>query len=192
MRESVLERVTGETEVKIKINLDRKERGNISTGLGFFDHMLDLFAFRAGITMDVSCTGDLHIDGHHTVEDVGITLGQAIREALGDKRGIRRYGQALIPMDESLARCVLDISGRAYLVFDADFPSGRAGDMDTELVEEFFRAVATHAGITLHISLLYGGNTHHMIEAIFKAFGCALGEAIAVTGQGVQSTKGVL
>ena len=192
MRESVLERNTNETQVKVGVNLDQKEKGSIGTGIGFFDHMLELFAFRAGITLDVVCKGDLHIDGHHTVEDVGITLGQAISKALGDKKGITRYGQASIPMDESLASCVLDISGRAYLVFDAAFPSERAGDMDTELVEEFFRALCTQAGITLHISLVYGRNTHHMIEAMFKAFGCAFGQAILVSGQGVSSTKGVL
>jgi len=192
MRESILERGTSETQVKVGINLNQKAENNIDTGIGFFDHMLNLFAFRAGITLDLQCKGDLHIDGHHTVEDVGITLGQAIGKALGDKNGIHRYGEASIPMDESLARCVLDISGRPFLVFDAIFPSERIGDMDTELVEEFFRALALHAGITLHISLLYGKNTHHMIEAIFKAFGCAFGSAIAVTGQGVPSTKGVL
>jgi len=192
MRESILERSTSETQVKVEVNLDKEEKGKISTGIGFFDHMLDLFAFRAGISLDVTCQGDLHIDGHHTVEDVGLTLGQAIAKALGDKKGIARYGQASIPMDESLANCVLDISGRAYLVFDAAFPSARAGDMDTELVEEFFRALCTQAGITLHISLVYGRNTHHMIEAIFKAFGCAFGQAIVVRGQGVSSTKGVL
>ena len=192
MREAVLERSTSETQVRVGINLDQKAENSINTGIGFFDHMLNLFAFRAGITLDVTCKGDLHIDGHHTVEDVGITLGQAIAKALGDKNGIARYGQASIPMDESLASCVLDISGRAFLVFNASFPTERAGDMDTELVEEFFRALASQSGITLHINLTYGKNTHHMIEAIFKAFGCAFAQAIAVTGQGVSSTKGVL
>ena len=192
MRKSILERVTNETKVKIELNLDEKSKGSIATGIGFFDHMLELFAFRAGITLNVECKGDLHIDGHHTAEDVGIALGQAIAAALGGKAGINRYGQALVPMDESLAGCVLDISGRAYLVFDARFPSEKAGDFDTELVEEFFRAVAFNSGMTLHINVAYGRNTHHMIEAVFKAFGVALGQAAAVTGEGVQSTKGVL
>ncbi|MCL2588179.1 MAG: imidazoleglycerol-phosphate dehydratase, partial [Oscillospiraceae bacterium] len=139
MRETVLERNTKETDIRIGLNLDQSGESRLETGVGFLDHMLTLFAFRAGIALDVTCRGDLHIDGHHTVEDVGITLGQAIRTALGDKSGIRRYGEASIPMDESLARCVLDISGRPFLVFDANFPSERAGDLDTELVEEFFR-----------------------------------------------------
>ena len=192
MRQSVLERNTKETQVKVELNLDQKDPCKLDTGIGFFDHMLELFAFRASISLSVTCKGDLHIDGHHTVEDVGITLGQAIRAALGDKQGINRYGQAVIPMDESLASCVLDISGRPFLVFDAAFPLGRIGDLDTELVEEFFRAVAQHSGMTLHIKLAYGTNTHHMIEAIFKAFGVAFAQAIAVTGTGVPSTKGVL
>jgi len=155
--------------------------------------MLTLFAFRAGVALDVSCQGDLHIDGHHTAEDVGITLGQAIAKALGDKRGIARYGTASIPMDEALVHCVVDISGRPFLVFNAEFPNERVGDLETELVEEFFRAVTLHAGITLHINLAYGHNTHHMIEAMFKAFGLALGQAVRQTGSGViPSTKGVL
>ncbi|MCL2616076.1 MAG: imidazoleglycerol-phosphate dehydratase HisB [Defluviitaleaceae bacterium] len=192
MRESALERGTNETHIKIGLKLDKKGTSRISTGIGFFDHMLDLFAFRADITLDIECNGDLHIDGHHTAEDVGIALGQAIAAALGNKSGINRYGQASVPMDESLANCVLDISGRAFLVFDAKFPTERAGDFDTELVEEFFRAVAFNSGITLHIGIAYGKNTHHMIEAMFKAFGVALKQAAAVTGEGVQSTKGVL
>ena len=192
MRKSVLERATNETRVKIELDLDKNGTGSIATGIGFLDHMLELFAFRAGITLDVECEGDLRVDGHHTAEDVGIALGQAIAAALGVKSGINRYGQALVPMDESLAGCVLDISGRAFLVFDARFPSEKAGDLDTELVEEFFRAVAFNSGITLHINVAYGKNTHHMIEAIFKAFGLALGQAAAVTGSGVPSTKGVL
>jgi len=192
MRKSILERDTKETQVKAALNLDQKGDCKLNTGVGFFDHMLELFAFRAKISLDVSCRGDLHIDAHHTVEDVGITLGQAITAALGDKDGINRYGQASIPMDESLASCVLDISGRPYLVFDADFPIGRVGDFDTELAEEFFRALAHHAGMTIHIKLAYGRNTHHMLEAIFKAFGAAFAQAIAITGEGVQSSKGVL
>jgi imidazoleglycerol-phosphate dehydratase len=197
MREAVLERVTKETSVKLTLNLDEKADGNkvydnINTGIGFLDHMLTLFAFRACIDLTVDCSGDLGVDGHHTVEDVGICLGQAISKALGDKHGINRYGEAAIPMDECLANCVLDISGRPYLVFNASFPSERAGEFETELTEEFFRAVSHNSGMTLHVNIAYGKNTHHMIEAIFKAFGCALRQAVCVTGSGVQSTKGVL
>ena len=192
MRGAVLERKTNETSIKIKMKLDEKSPNEIQTGIGFFDHMLTLFAFFAGITLNIHCDGDLEVDGHHTVEDVGIALGQAIGKALGDKSGVNRYGQAIIPMDESLASCVIDISGRPFLVFDAAFESKCVGRFETELTEEFFRAVAQHAGITLHIRLLYGKNTHHMIEAIFKAVGRAFGQAICLAGQGVQSTKGVL
>ena len=192
MREAFLERKTNETSVKVGINLDKKGTSKIGTGIGFFDHMLELFAFRAGVTLNVECKGDLHVDLHHTVEDVGIVLGRAISGALGDKSGINRYGVATIPMDESLADCALDISGRPFLVFNAKFPSDLAGGFATELVEEFFRAVTRGGEITLHINLAYGKNTHHMIEAIFKAFGVALSQAIAMTGEGVPSTKGVL
>ena len=192
MREAFLERKTNETSIKIGLNLDKKSEGKIDTGIGFFDHMLELLAFRAGITLDVECKGDLHVDGHHTVEDVGICLGQAIAKGLGDKSGIARYGAASIPMDECLANCALDISGRPYLVFNAAFPDERAGEFETGQTEEFFRAVAFNSGITLHINLVYGKNTHHMIEAVFKAFGCAFKQAIRVTGDGVPSTKGVL
>ena len=192
MRETVLERNTGETKIKIGLNLDKAGECTLETGIGFFDHMLHLFAFRAGITLDVRCAGDLDVDGHHTVEDVGIALGQALAAVLDDKAGIQRYGAAAIPMDESLANATLDISGRPYLVFRAAFPAAQVGTFDTELVEEFFRAVTVHAGMTLHIDAPYGQNTHHMIEAIFKAFGCAVKAAITKTGGGVSSTKGVL
>jgi len=201
MRKAVLNRETKETAILLSLNLDMSGENDIRTGIGFFDHMLNLFAFRAGISLTVSCRGDLNVDGHHTVEDVGLCLGQAMREALGDKSGIRRYGAATVPMDESLASCALDISGRPFLVFNATFPLGRVGvaeenpnmpAFETELVEEFFRAVSSAAGLTLHINLAYGGNTHHRIEAIFKAFGCAFGQAVCVTGGGVSSTKGVL
>ena len=164
----------------------------INTGIGFFDHMLNLFAFRAGIALSVECKGDLEVDGHHTVEDVGISLGQAIQKALEDKKGITRYGEASIPMDECLASCALDISGRPFLVFNATFPTERIGSFETELTEEFFRALAFNSGMTLHINLVYGKNAHHMIEAMFKAFGCAFKQAAQITGTGVQSTKGVL
>jgi len=201
MREVVLERVTKETAIELSLNLDQRGENDIATGIGFFDHMLNLFAFRAGVTLCLSCRGDLSVDGHHTVEDVGLTLGQAIAQALGDKSGIRRYGQASLPMDESLANCALDLSGRPYLVFNATFPAARVGvsegdpaapAFETELAEEFFRAVSSASAMTLHLNLAYGRNTHHMIEAIFKAFGCAFGQAIERVGEGVSSTKGVL
>ena len=197
MREAVLERNTNETKIRIELRLDGNEAEaspttRINTGIGFFDHMLNLFAFRAGVALVVECEGDLEIDGHHTVEDIGIALGQAIFQALGDKRGINRYGEASIPMDESLARCILDISGRPFLVFNADFPCERLGNFETELVEEFFRAMAFNAGVTMHLSVEYGSNTHHMIEALFKAVGVAFKQAIQIVGGGVPSTKGVL
>ena len=192
MRKAVSERNTNETKIRLEIDLDNKDENKINTGIGFFDHMLNLFAFRAGITLNIDCIGDLEVDGHHTVEDVGISLGQALAKSLGDKNGINRYGEAFVPMDESLARCVLDISGRPYLVFKAEFPAVRAGEFETELTEEFFRAVALNAGITLHLAVEYGKNTHHMIEALFKAFGCALKQAINQTCEGIPSTKGVL
>lgn len=193
MRETVLERTTKETDIRIGLNLDRPGEGQIDTGIGFLDHMLHLFAFRAGITLDVTCKGDLHIDAHHTAEDIGISLGQAIAKSLGEKRGITRYGAASIPMDETLLHCVLDISGRPFLVFHAPLPAEQLGNFETELVEEFFRAVAFQAGITLHLNLAYGTNTHHIIEAMFKAFGVALRQAIALTGSNeIPSTKGVL
>jgi len=200
VRKEILERNTGETKIKAMVNLDEQGENKIDTGIGFFDHMLNLLAFRAGITLKIACIGDLEVDGHHTVEDVGICLGQAISKALGDKSGIARYGSARLPMDECLAQVDLDISNRPYLVFNAAFDEGRigeggkyrVGDFEVELVEEFFRAVAVNAGITLHVNLLYGKNTHHKIEAVFKAFGAALGQAIKVSGNTTPSTKGVM
>jgi len=192
MRTGVSQRKTKETAVSVEINLDQRKEGKIETGIGFFDHMLTLFAFRAGATLTVSCKGDLNVGGHHTVEDVGICIGQAINSALGDKANIKRYGQATIPMDESLTSAALDISGRPFLVFNAQFlPEYYCGEFEVELTEEFFRAVASNCGMTLHINLKYGKNTHHMIESIFKSFGCALKEAIKIEG-GVTSTKGVI
>ena len=193
MRTGVYKRKTNETNISVSINLDNHEPGKISTGIGFFDHMLELFAFRARINLTIETIGDLHVDGHHTVEDVGICLGKAIYEALGDKVGIARYGAVWLPMDESLIQCVLDISGRGLLVFNGSLPSPTVGGFETELVEEFFRALAHNAGITLHINLAYGSNTHHIIEGMFKAFGCALAHAIQKTGVNIApSTKGVL
>jgi len=192
MRESVLTRNTKETSVTISVNLDKPGEGIINTGIGFFDHMLTLFAFRAGITLNVECRGDLHIDEHHSVEDVGIVLGQALAKALDNKVGIVRYGTASLPMDEALVHATLDISGRGYLVFNAHFPAEKAGQFPTELTEEFFRALAHNAGITLHINVAYGRNTHHIIEAMFKAVGVAFAQAKMITGDTIPSTKGVL
>lgn len=192
MRQSQIERNTKETQIKLSIELDNKGTNQLNTGIGFLDHMLDLFAFRAGITLAIDCKGDLIIDGHHSVEDIGIALGLALKEALGDKKGIQRYGSARCPMDETLVAVDLDIANRAFLVFNADFKAKKVGEFETELTEEFFRALAFNSGMTLHINLLYGKNTHHKIEAIFKAFGMALKEAIAITSTDIPSTKGVL
>ncbi|MCL1877928.1 MAG: imidazoleglycerol-phosphate dehydratase HisB [Defluviitaleaceae bacterium] len=192
MRKSVFERRTNETFINIDLNLDVKGENKISSGIGFFDHMLELLAFRAGISLRLECRGDLHVDAHHTVEDVGICVGQAIKNALGDKAGIARYGTASLPMDEALANVALDICGRGHLVFNAEIPAENCGTFPTELTEEFFRALANNAGITLHINLAYGKNSHHIIEAIFKAVGIALREAIAINGIEISSTKGVL
>ncbi|MCA6070374.1 MAG: imidazoleglycerol-phosphate dehydratase HisB [Endomicrobium sp.] len=192
MREATLTRKTGETEIEIVLNLNRKGESKISTGIGFFDHMLNLFAFQAEVALSVTANGDLNVDGHHTVEDVGIVLGQAVKNALGDKIGINRYGSAKIPMDDVLVETVLDISNRPYLVFNVELPVYKVGDFETELTEEFFRAFAVNAGITLHINVAYGKNAHHIIEGIFKSFGRALGEAIKISSDDIPSTKGVL
>ncbi len=194
MRNALVARTTGETQVSVNIEVDGTGNSEIQTGIGFFDHMLTLLARHGLFDTTIKAVGDIQVDGHHTVEDTGIVLGQALAKALGDKTGIRRYGTAFIPMDEALAMVSLDISGRPYLVFEADFSTGRVGDFDSELVEEFMRAVVTHAGITLHIKLLAGKNTHHMIEAIFKALGRALAEATRLDDRikGVLSTKGTL
>jgi len=164
----------------------------VDTGIGFLDHMLHAMAFYAGFGLDLTARGDLNVDGHHTVEDTGIVLGQAIREALGDKRGIRRFGSAYVPMDEALAFTSLDFSGRAFLVFDADMPQERIGDYDSCLTEEFMRALAFNGGITLHQRGVYGKNAHHITEALFKSLGLAMKDAVRVEGQEVTSTKGVL
>lgn len=192
MRKASLKRNTTETAVELSLALDGSGAGEIDTGIGFFDHMLTLFARHGGFDLSVKCKGDLYVDAHHSVEDIGIVLGKALKEALGDKCGIRRYGAALIPMDEALAEVALDLSGRSYLVFHADFTAERIGEFPTEMTEEFFRAVADNAGMTLHINLRYGKNNHHMVEGIFKAFGHALKDAVALEGNGILSTKGVL
>jgi len=193
-RSAHISRKTNETDVSIKLDIDGSGKCEADTGIGFFNHMLSLFSRHGLFDISIKATGDLCVDAHHTVEDVGITLGQAFKEALGSKNNIKRYGTSFVPMDESLAMVVVDLSGRPFLVFDAKFTSDRIGEMDTELVEEFFRALAFNAGITLHIKAFYGSNNHHIAEAIFKAFGRALDEATSVDSriEGVMSTKGVL
>ena len=190
-RAAEIKRRTGETDISVKLQLDG---GNvdISTGIGFFDHMLSSFAVHGGFGLEIKVDGDLHVDGHHTVEDAGIVLGQAFGKALEDRSSINRYGSFYIPMDESLAFSAVDISGRPFLVFNAQFNEERCGDYDSCLTEEFFRAFAFNAGITLHMSVLYGKNTHHMVEALFKAAAHAMRVAVTPSGNGVLSTKGVL
>ncbi len=191
MRTAQLSRNTKETQIEISLNLDGGDV-SVSTGIGFFDHMLTAFGVHGGFGLKVNVNGDLDVDTHHTVEDTGIALGAAFRQALGDMGGINRYGSFYIPMDESLALCALDISNRPFLVFKADFNEEKCGDYETCCTEEFFRAFAVNAGITLHINLLYGSNSHHGIEAIFKAFAHAMKDAVAENKGGVLSTKGVL
>ena len=192
MRTAQIDRKTRETDITLSIDLDGKGNVSVDTGIGFFDHMLTALAVHCGIDLNVKCQGDLYVDAHHTVEDTGICLGKAFAQALGDRSGIARYGSAYVPMDEALAFCSLDISGRAFLVFNAQFSEDRIGQFDTCLTEEFFRAFAFNAGITLHIREEYGKNDHHICEAIFKAAAHALKQAIAVNGGAVLSTKGVL
>lgn len=184
-------RKTRETDVSVTLNLDGGLR-DIATGVGFFDHMLTALAVHGGLGLTVRAQGDLDVDCHHTVEDVGIALGQALGQALGGKEGLRRYGSAYIPMDEALGFCALDLSGRAFLVFSAAFPEERVGSFDSCMTGEFFRALAMNAGVTLHLECRYGKNSHHMIEALFKAFAHALREGAAVEGTEVLSSKGVL
>lgn len=194
MRSGKIERETKETKIFVEINLDGSGKTEIKSGIGFFNHMLNLFAAHGQFDLKVDCAGDLEVDGHHSVEDIGIALGAVVKNALGDKHGITRYGTFYLPMDETLALVSLDISGRPFLVFDGGEFAPMIGDFDTELVEEFLRAFAFNAGITLHAKILYGKNSHHKVEAIFKALGHAL--KIAVTRdekiQGVLSTKGIL
>ncbi len=192
-RTAKVERETGETKVSVELSLDG---GNVSasTGVGFFDHMLDLLGRHGRLGLTVEATGDLQTGAHHTVEDVGIALGQALDEALGDRAGIRRYGDVALPMDEALALCAIDVSGRPLCLFGADLPNVSIAGFDAELAEEFFRAVATNAKLTVHIAIRHGSNAHHMIEALFKAFARALREAVAIDPgeEGVPSTKGTL
>ena len=195
-RSSNIIRETKETSVDLTIDLDGKGRTDITTGIGFFDHMLNLFGAHGRFDLVVNCDGDIQVDGHHTVEDIGIALGQAVSKALGDKRGITRYGTFFLPMDETLAMVSLDISGRPYLVYDAGGDMApMIGQYDTELTEEFLRAFAFNAGITLHVKIMYGTNSHHKVEAIFKALGRALQQAVAINQETVNeipSTKGLL
>lgn len=191
MRNAQITRTTRETDIALSLNLDGGDI-SIATGIGFFDHMLNSFAVHGGFGLTVRCSGDLQVDGHHTVEDVGIVLGQALCQALGDKAGIARFGSSFVPMDEALGFCALDISGRPFLVFDAPMPQPMCGDYDTCLTVEFMRAFAMHSGLTLHLKCMYGQNAHHITEALFKAAARALRQAAAVTGGGVLSAKGVL
>lgn len=194
MRTASIERNTTETKIKLSLNLDQQEPVNIATGVGFFDHMLTLFARHGRLSLDVQVDGDTWVDSHHTVEDVGIVLGQALRQALGDKAGINRYGTSFVPMDETLGMASLDLSGRSYLVFDAQFDNPKLGDFDTELVEEFFQALAFNLQMNLHLKILHGKNSHHKAESLFKATGRALREAVTINPdiQGINSTKGIL
>ncbi len=195
MRQASLTRTTAETDVTVEIDLDGSGAYDNETGVGFFDHMLDQLARHSLIDIKVRAKGDLHIDDHHTVEDVGITLGQALAKALGDKRGIRRYGACLLPMDDALVRCALDLSARPFLVWNVDLPTAKIGSFDTELVREFFQAFATQGGITLHLDRLHGINSHHIVEAAFKAVARALREAVEVDPRkagDIPSTKGAL
>ena len=195
MRTAQIARKTNETEIAVSIDLDGTGKHAMNTGIGFFDHMLDQLARHSLIDMEVTCKGDLHIDSHHSVEDVGIALGQAIREALGDKKGIRRYASCDLPMDGTLTRAALDVSGRAFLVFKAEFSQGKIGEIDTELFREFFQAFAVNAGITLHIENFYFDNNHHLAESMFKAVARALRTALEIdprVSDSVPSTKGML
>ena len=192
MRVGKAERNTRETQISLSWDLDGEGRYNGTCGVGFFDHMLQALCVHGGFDIDLTMKGDLEVDCHHSIEDLGIVLGMALKEALRDKGGIRRYGSFYIPMDEALGFCALDVSGRAFLVFDASFENPSVGALDCCMVKEFFRALAFQAWITLHLKVLYGENDHHKIEAIFKAFAHALREAVTETDKGVLSSKGVL
>ena len=195
MRSAVLERKTSETQIKLSLDIDGSGISEISSGIGFMDHMLTLFAKHSGFNLEVSCTGDTYVDDHHSCEDIGIVLGSALREALGDKRGISRYGDIILPMDEALILCACDVSGRSCLVFDADFPTEKIGSFDTELVQELFEAFTRSSGITLHIRKLSGANSHHIAEGIFKAFARCMAKACGIDEKRkdeIPSTKGVI
>ena len=191
---SVIERKTKETDIKAELNVYGSSKAEIDSGIGFFDHMLEGFSRHGFFDLNLTVKGDLHVDAHHTVEDTGIVLGQAIAEAVGDKKGIRRYGYFILPMDETLVLCAVDLCGRPYFQFDLELPASKVGDFDTELIREFFYAVSYKSGMNLHLKQLTGGNSHHMIEAAFKAFAKALDMATAeeLRSQDVLSTKGSL
>lgn len=192
MRKATLRRTTGETDISISLTIDGTGRFEGTSGIGFFDHMLHLLARHSGMDISLTCQGDLDIDNHHTIEDIGITLGEVFEKALGDKKGIHRYGCFFCPMDETLSRIVLDLSGRSYLVFDVDIPVERIGSFETEMTREFFLAFANNAKMNLHMATLYGVNGHHIVESLFKGIGHALKEAVTIEGDTVLSTKGVL
>ena len=195
MRQAEVSRKTAETNIRVALNLDGSGQSKLATGIGFLDHMLDQIARHGLIDLDIRCDGDLHIDGHHTVEDIGITLGQAMAQAVGDKKGIRRYGHAYVPLDEALSRVVVDFSGRPGLHMEVQFTSGMIGALDTQLVYEFFQGFVNHAGVTLHIDNLKGVNAHHQCETIFKAFARALRAALEADPRAagvIPSTKGSL
>jgi len=193
-REALIERNTKETQIRLQLNIDGTGSSDVDTGIGFFDHMLDGFTRHGLYDLTLRVHGDLNVDDHHTIEDTGIVLGNAIREAVGDKKGIKRYGSCILPMDEVLVLCAVDLSGRPYLVFDGEFTTDRVGYMDTEMVKEFFYAISYTAGMNLHIRVLSGGNNHHMIEAMFKAFAKALDQATVIDPRitDILSTKGSL
>ncbi len=192
MRKATLRRTTGETDISITLTIDGTGRFEGTSGIGFFDHMLHLLARHSGMDISLTCQGDLDVDNHHTIEDIGITLGEVFEKALGDKKGIHRYGCFFCPMDETLSRIVLDLSGRSYLVFDVDIPVDRIGSFETEMTREFFLAFANNAKMNLHMATLYGVNGHHIVESLFKGIGHALKEAVTIEGDTVLSTKGVL
>ncbi len=195
MRKASVARKTAETDITVTVDLDGDGRYGVKTGIGFLDHMLEQLSRHSLIDLDVAATGDLHIDFHHTTEDSGIAIGQAVAKALGDRTGIRRYGSALVPMDETLTRVALDLSNRPYLIWNVDFPRAKVGDMDTELFKEWFQAFAQNAGATLHVENLYGENSHHIVESCFKALARALREAVEIDprkADSVPSTKGTL
>ena len=195
MRRSSIKRNTAETQISVSINLDGTGQYDNQTGVGFFDHMLDQLSRHSLIDMTIRAAGDYHIDDHHTVEDTGIALGQAIVQAVGDKKGINRYGSCILPMDDALVRTALDISARPFLVFNLDMPTQKIGNFDTELVREFFQALSTHAGLTLHLDQLHGLNSHHITEAAFKSVARALRQAVEIDprmSQALPSTKGTL
>lgn len=194
-RTAEIKRTTGETDISVRIDIDGTGKSNISTGIGFFDHMLTALSKHSGMDLDISCKGDLYVDAHHSVEDVGIAVGQAFAEAIGDKKGIVRYGSARCPLDEALGEAVIDISGRPFIVFNCDFTADKCGEMDTQLFEEFMRSFAFNAGITLHVGSPYGINDHHKAEAMFKSLARAIRQAAAIDERfkdQVISTKGVL